>query len=191
MQQGHSTPAGDGLPQGCWHIGRWNAAGTFFTIALKRCYKSRTTASTTMNNGMIGDRSWYGDHLDASQVRKILRPSAESGGKTQSVGNSNRLQVVRCNPQHCDCHRWRTGHRWTPSNPAPEPELKRQLKCEDCDKGRRRVVEVTDPKDEIPRLYCRRCAERRVLEITFKGRRPLLRWRHADEPTMTFLTVWG
>ena len=163
MQQDHSTSPG----AGCYHIVRWSDSGIFCSIALRRCYKSRSAASTARYRGLTGDRARDGDHLERH-------------------GAGNRLVVVRCNPG-CPCRKWRTG-----CNTANLPELveKRQLPCDACGRVRRKAIEVTDPKDETPHLYCQPCAKDRVLRITFKGRQPLLRWRHADEPAMMFLTIW-
>ena len=152
---------------GCYHIVRWADSGIFCTIALRRCYRSRSAASTARYRGLTGDRAREGDHLARH-------------------GAGNRLAVVRCNPG-CPCQKWRTG--CNAANLPDKPE-KRQLVCEGCGKTRRKGIEVTDPKDEVPRVFCQSCAKDRVLRVTFKGRQPVLRWRHADEPTMIFLTVW-
>lgn len=164
MQQEHSTsPA-----QGCYHIVRWSDSGIYCAIALRRCYKSRSAASTARYRGLAGDRARDGDHLDKH-------------------GEGNRLAVVRCNPSVCPCRKWPTGCQ---AGTLPERPPKRYLPCAGCGAVRRRAVEITDPKDETPRLYCRPCAQKRTLAIVFKGRQPVVRWRHADEPVMTFLTVW-
>lgn len=164
MQQDHSTSP----HQGCYHIVRWAASGIFCTIALRRCYRSRSAATTASRRGLIGDRARDGDHLDPHD------------------DENNRLTVVQCRPG-CPCKTWATG--CNAGNLPAKPE-KRQLVCEGCHKTRRRCIEVTDPSDETPRLYCQPCAKDRVLRITFRGRQPILRWRHADEPAMMFVTVW-
>ena len=163
MKQEHSTKSdgGNWWDCGCWHIGRWNAAGTFFTIAIKRCFKARSTADTTMQRGMYGDRSWYGLHLE---------PKSES----------NPLQLVKCNPDHCNCHRWRTGHLWTPENPAPDPDPRPFYVCGDCGidqepdrqacgEGRREVWPVMNTVTERVTVYCRKCYPLAVVRLNQSG----------------------
>ena len=164
MQHSDSTS----VSAGCYHIVRWADSGIFCTIALRRCYKSRSAASTARYRGLFGDRSRDGDHLERH-------------------GEGNRLAVVRCNPGQCPCSKWVTGCN---ADSLPERPPKKYLQCATCAAIRRSVVEITDPKDETPRLYCRPCAQKRVMAIVFKGRQPLLRWRHADDAVMTFLSVW-
>lgn len=163
MQQSDSTsPEG-----GCYHIVRWAESGIYCTIALKRCYKSRSAASTARYRGLTGDRARDGDYLEPH-------------------GPGNTLAVVKCNPG-CPCVRWPTGCN---AGNLPERQPKAYLPCAACAAQRRNVVEVTDPKDEIPRLYCRPCAQKQVMAMVFKGRQPLLRWRHADDDVMFFHAVW-
>lgn len=68
-------------------------------------------------------------------------------------------------------------------------EPKRYLQCCRCHAWRRKVVELIDPKDEIPYLYCVPCAEKWSLRISFRRRQALPFWRHADDPAMSFLAV--
>lgn len=161
MQRANSS-----RPAGCFHIIRWHSS-TRSTPALKRCFTSRSSANTVRGRGIIGDRS--PDHLEAHDKAH------------------NRLGVVQCDHANCDCVRWPTG-----CNAAnlPARAEQRYLECCNCHVCRRNVIEVTDPRDETPRLFCRRCAERKVLAVTFKGRQPLVRWRHADDGVMAFLAVW-
>ena len=163
MQHDDSTTAA-----GCYHIIKVTSGGTHSSVALKRCYRSRSAASTARYRGLIGDRARDGDHLERH-------------------GDGNRLNVVRCDPAQCPCHKWPTGHN---AGILPERPPRRYLSCATCPVVRRTVVEITDPKDETPRLHCRPCAQKRVMAIVFKGRQPLLRWRHADDAVMTFLAVW-
>ena len=85
MQQRNSASSS----AGCYHIVRWADSGIFCTIALRRCYRSRSAASTARYRGLTGDRAREGDHLARH-------------------GAGNRLAVVRCNPG-CPCQKWRTG----------------------------------------------------------------------------------
>ena len=163
MQQNGSTNAS----AGCYHILRWSKSGIYCSIALYRCYRSRSAASTARYRGLSGNRSRDGDYLEPH-------------------GDGNRLQVVRCNTG-CPCHKWRTGHN--ADNIPAKPE-QRHLLCHDCGKPRRKVIEVTDPADEVQRMYCEPCAKERVLRITFRGCQPSTRWRHADEPAMLSRAVW-
>ena len=163
MQQNGST----GTDAGCYHIVRWAESGIFCTIALYRCYQSRSAASTARYRGLTGDRARDGDYLEPH-------------------GDGNRLAVVRCNTG-CPCHKWRNGHN--ADNIPAKPE-RRHLPCNDCGKLRRKVIEVTDPKDETPRLYCQRCAQKQITAIAFQRRLPSLCWRHSDDAAMGLLTVW-
>ena len=154
---------------GCFHIVRWHGHSTCkirAKPALKRCFKSKSTADTIRIRGIKGDRS--PDHLDAHDPAW------------------NRLGVVECDRSICECTRWPTG-----CNAAnlPTPPEKEYLPCAKCNVLRRKVIEVTDPRDEEPRLYCRKHAMEKVLAINFSGRQPVLRWRHADDDAMFFLTV--
>ena len=159
------TNTSDGAEHaGCYHIVRWAPSGIYCTIALRRCYRSRSAASTARYSGLAGDRSRDGDHLEAH-------------------GEGNRLTVVRCQPG-CPCTKWRTGCN---AGQLPEPAPKNYLACEMCGTRRRRVIELTDPRDETPRLYCRPCSGKQLLTLAFKGRQPLARWRHADEPAMLLM----
>lgn len=162
MARQDSTRTGDG----CYHIVRWARSGTYATIALRRCYKSRSAATTASRRGLTGDRSRGGDHLEPH-------------------GDGNFLAVVKCNPG-CRCTRWPTGCN---ADNLPVQALKAYLVCERCGKARRKAVELTDPKDEVPRLFCVPCAEKRALAISFGRRQAIPHWRHADDPEMLFLTI--
>ena len=131
--------------------------------ALKRCFKSRSTAETVRRRGATGDRTDY--HLD---------PGASLG-------------VVACyDAENCECAKWRTGHNAAIIAPKPRKAL---IMCERCNKGRRSVVEFIDPKTEKPTLLCRRCAETVALAYLFKGQSPKVRWLHADDPSMSMIVV--
>ena len=131
--------------------------------ALKRCFKTRSTAETVRRRGATGDRADY--HLDP--------------------GDS--LSVVACyDPTRCECARWPQGHNAVIIAPRPRKAL---IMCERCSKGRRSVVEFVDPETETPILLCRRCAERVALSYLFKGQSPRVRWLHADDPGMTLVAI--
>ena len=151
----------------CWHVIRW-VNSTRSVPALKRCFRSRSTANTIRRRGIVGDRS--SDHLNPHDPEQ------------------NPLGVIQCDPSRCDCMRWPSGHN---AASIPEKPQRRLLVCEFCHKARRNAVELVDPRTEEPEILCPRCAERRALALAFRNRLPLVRRIHADDGRLVFLTVWG
>lgn len=165
MASQSSSEPEDAKGVGCFHILRVAPSGIYQTIALKRCYRTRGTATVTSRRGLTGDRSRDGDHLDPH--------SAE-----------NRLVVVQCDPAVCPCTKWPGGCN---AAAVAEKPRQRKLRCEVCGKFRRNAVETTDPRDEVPRILCNRCSERFTHKLAFKGRQALLRRRHADDAVMSMV----
>ena len=104
----------------CWHVIRW-VNSTRSVPALKRCFRSRSTANTIRRRGIVGDRS--SDHLDPHDPEQ------------------NPLGVIQCDPSRCDCMRWPSGHN---AASIPEKPQRRLLVCEFCHKARRNAVELVD-----------------------------------------------
>ena len=75
----------------CYHIVRWYDS-VRCGPALKTCYRTKSTAQTIRQRGIVGDRSPF--HLERHDV------------------DTNPLGVVQCrNAEQCECHRWPTGHK--------------------------------------------------------------------------------
>ena len=61
--------------------------------------------------------------------------------------------------------------------------------CETCQKGRRNLVEIIDPKTEEPRLLCEPCARKVALGYLFKFRWTPARRVHADDPAFDLVAT--
>ena len=162
---GQDSSSASAERKGCYHIIRTRSGGTFASVALRRCYRSRSAAATAKHRGLIGDRSRDGDHLP---------PTSEE----------NPLLVIRCT-SGCPCHTWPGGCN---AGNIPEKPKQRKFCCEACGKFRRNAVETTDPRDEVPRIFCEPCSARFTLKLAFRGRQALVRRRHADDDAMRFVS---
>ena len=148
----------------CFHIVRWYDS-VRAAPAIRRCYRSMSTAQTIRKRGISGERSAV-----------VLDPTAD-------------LAVVKCRVEsRCECARWPGGHN---AGSLPVKQPKKMLMCGRCGKGRRAAVEIIDPRTEEPAVYCQRCAERAALGHLFKRQTPPLRRIHADDAAQTFIAVTG
>ena len=74
----------------CYHIVRWYDS-VRCGPALKTCYRTKSTAQTIRQRGIVGERSPF--HLEPHDT------------------DTNPLAVVQCrNAEQCECRRWPTGH---------------------------------------------------------------------------------
>ena len=144
----------------CYHIVRWYESMRA-APAIRRCYRTMSTAQTIRRRGITGDRS--DGYLD---------PGAD-------------LAIAKCRDEAlCECSRWPEGHN---VGNLPVKESKRVLACDQCGKRRRAVVEIIDPKSEQPEILCEPCARRVALAYLFKRQMPPVRRLHADDPSMRFV----
>ena len=148
----------------CYHIVRWYDS-VRCGPALKTCYRTKSTAQTIRQRGIVGDRSPF--HLEPHDT------------------DTNPLAVVQCrNAEQCECRRWPTGHN---AAVLPAKPVRRVIVCEQCNQGRRNAVEIIDPKTEELRVYCERCAGRAALGYLFKRQLPPVRRVHADDAALSMV----